>query len=114
MARLNDSYQLVRTNQAGDVRERVSEVVGDGVGGGDELLACADLNGAVAAGGAHEAADRPAGAVLDELAHGERGEHDREARVDGLALVVVDRAGGEVVLGHPERGLYLEDPVVGA
>jgi hypothetical protein len=40
--------------------------------------------------------------------------HDGQVRVDGLALVVVDRAGLQVVLGHPERFLDLEELVVGA
>jgi hypothetical protein len=36
---------------------------------------------------------------------GERGEHDAQVRVDGFALVVVDRPCGEVVFGHPKRCL---------
>jgi hypothetical protein len=44
-----------------DLRERGLEVGGHGVGRGNELLASADLNGAVAPRGAHEPADRPAG-----------------------------------------------------
>jgi hypothetical protein len=59
-------------------------------------------------------ADRPAGALLDEPADRERGEHDAEVGVDGLALVVVDRPGGQVVLGHAKRGFDREQPVVGA
>jgi len=73
-----------------------------------------DLDRAVAAGGLHELADRPAGAVLDEPGYRERGEHDCQVRLDRGAFVVVDRAGGKVVLGHPERFLDLEQPVVGA
>ena len=71
-----------------------------------------DVDGAVAAGGVYELLDRPAGAVFEESAHGERGEHDREMRVDRLAFVVVYQSGGEVVLGHAEGFFDLEQPVV--
>jgi hypothetical protein len=74
----------------------------------------ARICGAVAAGGAHEPTDRPSGALLHEPADGQRGEHHREVGVDGFAFVVVDRPGGQVVLGHPERGFDLVEPVVGA
>jgi hypothetical protein len=72
-----------------------------------------DLDGAVAAGGADELADRPAGTVLDPAGHGQGGEHDREVRVDRLTLVVVDRPGLQVVFGHAEGLLDVEEPVAG-
>jgi hypothetical protein len=50
---------------------------------------------------------------LDPSGHGQRGEHDRQVRLDRLALVMVDRHGAQVVLGHPERLLDLEQPMVG-
>jgi len=49
--------------------------------GGSELLAGADLDGAISPGVAHEPADRPASALLDELAHGECGGHDGRSAV---------------------------------
>ena len=58
---------------------------------GEEVSAGADLDRAVAAGGANEFLDRPAGAVLDEPGDGQRGEHDGEVGFDGVAFVVVDR-----------------------
>ena len=87
---------------------------GQGVGGGDDVVAGLDLDGAVAAGGVDELADRPAGLVLDPAADGQGGEHDGQVGFDGVALVVVDRPGLQVVLGHAERLLDLEQPVVGA
>ena len=62
-----------------------------------------DLDSAIAAGGLDEFPDGPAGGLLDPAADGQGGEHDRQVRVDGFALVVVDRPGLQVVLGHPER-----------
>ena len=52
-----------------------------------------DLHGAVAAGGADEFLDAPAGLGLDPVADGHGGEHDGQVGVDGFAFVVVDRAG---------------------
>jgi hypothetical protein len=45
---------------------------GGGVLAAEDLVAGADVDGAVAAGGVHELANRPAGAVLDELGDRER------------------------------------------
>jgi len=58
--------------------EGLAEVVGDGVGGGDDVLAGLDLDLAVAAGGLDELPDRPAGLRLGPPAESERGEHDRQ------------------------------------
>jgi hypothetical protein len=52
------------------------------------VLAGAELDGAVAAGGADEALGGPAGAVLDEPGDGERREHDGQAGAGALARVV--------------------------
>jgi hypothetical protein len=49
---------------------------------------------------ADEASDGPVGALLDEPCDRERGGRDDQVGVDGLALVVVDRPGLEVVLGR--------------
>jgi hypothetical protein len=76
-------------------------------------LAGADLDGAVAAGGADEPSDGPAGAVFDQAGDREGGEDDGQVRVDRLAFVVVDRPGGQVVFGYPERLLDVVEPVVG-
>src|SRR5215471_13592571 len=61
-----------------------------------------DLDGAAAACGADELADRPARLGFDPAADGEGGERDGQVGFDGVALVVVDGPGLQVVLGHPE------------
>jgi hypothetical protein len=53
--------KLVHTGAA-DLGQRVAEVVGLWVGGGEGLASGFDLHGAVAAGGADEFLDAPAGA----------------------------------------------------
>jgi uncharacterized protein YndB with AHSA1/START domain len=54
--------RLVRISAAaGNGFEGLSEVVGEGVGGGDGLSSGLDLDGAVAAGGLDEPADGPSG-----------------------------------------------------
>ena len=50
---------------------------------------------------------------LDPVADGHRGEHDAQVCVDRFACAVVDRAGLQVVLGHPEGLLDAPEPVVG-
>ena len=50
-----------------------------------------DLHGALAAGGADESLDAPTGLVLDIVADGHGGEHDRQVGFDGFAEVVIDR-----------------------
>jgi len=81
-----------------DECEGVAEVWRERVFGGDGVLAGTDLDGAVAAGGADEFLDGPAGAGLDEPGDGEGCEHDGQVGVDGLALAVVDGPGSQVVL----------------
>ena len=71
------------------------------------------LDGAVAAGGADEFLDAPAGLVLDEVADGQGGKHDRQVDVDRFAFVVVDRAGLQIVFGHAEGLLDASQLVVG-
>src|SRR3954447_10807372 len=91
--------KLVRRSAgAVDGFERVAEIGGGGVRGGDGVAAGLDFDSAVAAGGADELLDRPAGPVLDPAADREGGEHDAQVGVDGLALVVVDRPGLQVML----------------
>ena len=58
--------------------------------GGEGVCAGADLDGPLAAGGAHELPDRPAGGLFDPAADGRGGEHDGQVRFDGVALAVVD------------------------
>src|SRR3954469_7666809 len=94
--------KLVSARLAVDGVEGCAEVVGKGVGGCDGVGAGLDLDGAVAAGGADELLDGPSGRVLDEAGDRQGGEHDREVGLDRVTLVVVDRSGGQVVLGHPE------------
>jgi hypothetical protein len=48
------------------------------VGGGEDLLSSADLDGAVAACGADELLDAPAGLVLNPMRDHQCSEHDRE------------------------------------
>ena len=80
-----------------DLRECVVESAGSGSAAVMSCLPGADLHGAVAV-----------------AADGERGEHDAQVGVDRLALVVIDRPCREVVFGHPEQGLDLVEPAVGA
>jgi hypothetical protein len=61
-----------------DGAEGLAEVVGDWIGGGQDVLAGLDLDLAVAAGGLDELPDRPAGLRLDPAADGQGGEHDSE------------------------------------
>ena len=63
---------------------------GSGSSGGQGVLPGADFDGPVAAGGTDEPLDGPAGAGLDEPGDRERGEHDAQVGVDGLAFAVVD------------------------
>jgi hypothetical protein len=79
--------------QLPDERQGVAEVGQERVFGGKGVLAGADLHGAVAAGGADELLDRPAGAVLDEPGHGQGGEDDGQVGFDGVPFAVVDRPG---------------------
>jgi len=63
------------------------------------VLTDADRDRAIAAGDAHELLDGSAGAVLGEPGDREGCEHDVVVGLHGLPLVVVDRAGSQVVLG---------------
>ena len=74
----------MRTGRAPDRVERLVQVLGDGVGRGDCVVAGLDLDRAVTAGGLDEFLDAPAGLVLDPARDGERGEHNAQVRVDGL------------------------------
>src|SRR5271166_4607512 len=80
-----------------DEGEGVAEVGREWVFGGEGVVAGADLDGAVAAGGSDEFLDGPAGAVLDEPGDGEGGE-DGQVGLGGVALAVVDRPGPQIVL----------------
>jgi hypothetical protein len=46
------------------------------------------------------------------MADSQSGEHDGQVRLDGVAGVVVDGPGLQVVFGHPEGLLDVPDPVV--
>jgi hypothetical protein len=91
--------------------EGLAEVVGQRVGGGDDVRAGLDLDRAVAACGADEFPDRPSRAVFDPAADRQGGEHDRQVGFDGVALAVVDglcRCSGyaDVVVVMPARAGY--------
>jgi hypothetical protein len=69
-------------------------VLGYGVGGGENLWSrCTVLHGAITACSTDEFLDAPTGLVLDPVADGQCSEHNAQVRLDGIALVVVDRAG---------------------
>ena len=51
---------------------------------------------------ADEFLDAPTSLGLNPVTDRHRGDDDAQVRLDRLADVVVDRAGGRVVLGHPE------------
>jgi hypothetical protein len=97
-----------------DFGEGFGKVIGRGFGGGERLLSGLDRDGALAACGPHEFLDAPTCLGLDPVADGQGGEHDGHVGVDGVAGAVVDGAGGQVVLGHPERLLDAPQLVVGA
>ena len=60
-----------------------------------------DLDGAVATGCADEPPDRPSSPVFDLVPDDQGGEHDRKMGFDRVALVVVDRAGLQLVFDIP-------------
>jgi hypothetical protein len=95
---------LVRTSAA-DSGEGFGEVVGLGFGGGECLSSGLDRDCAVAACGSHEFLDAPTCLVVNPVRYGQCSEHDRQVCLNGLAGVVVDRAGPQVVLGHAEAAL---------
>ena len=66
------------------------------------MLAGFDGDLSVASRGPHEFLDAPTGFGLDPAGYRQCGEHDGEVGLDRLAFVVEDRAGLQVVLGHPE------------
>ena len=78
------------------------------------MLAGLDLDRAVAPCGPHELLDGLTGGGLNVAGYGEGGEHDGQVGLDRFALVVVDRSGTQVVLGHPEALLHQRDERGGA
>jgi hypothetical protein len=91
-----------------------TDVVGQGVGGGDGLVSGLDLDGVVAAQPGDELLDRPVGELLEPAGDGEGGEHDSEVGLDRVAFVVVDRPRAQIGLGHAEALLDLPQLVVSA
>jgi hypothetical protein len=77
---LNREVRMSRFRRVDGV-EGLAEVVRDGVGGGD-VVAGLDLDSAVAAGGAKELADGPAGLALDPARDGQGSEHDCQVDLD--------------------------------
>ena len=117
MRRYGERYltfiKLVRT-WAMDFGEGFGEFGGWGLGGGQGLAPGLDGDGAVAACGTHEFLDTPTSLSLNPVADRQGGEHDRQVRVDGVAGAVINRAGLQIVLGHPEALLDTPELVVGA
>jgi hypothetical protein len=103
---------LVRSVVLADGVECGVEVVGVGVGGGDGVFAGLDLDGAVAACGADEFLDRPVGGVFDSAGYREDGKHDGQVGFDGRVCGGRSAGPGGRV-GHAERLLDVEQPVVG-
>jgi transposase len=69
--------KLVRNVAGVDLGDGVGEVFGRWLGGGDGVVAGADGDGSVAACGADEFLDAPAGGLLDPVRHRQCCEHDR-------------------------------------
>jgi hypothetical protein len=74
-----------------DEGEGIAEVWRQRVFGGEGVVADTDLDGAVAAGGADELPDGPAGAVLGEPSDGQGGEDDRAAPRRARRVSVLNR-----------------------
>ena len=84
-----------------------------GFGGGEGVVAGLDGDGSVASCSAHEFLDAPAGLAFDPVRYRHRGEDDGQVGFDRVAGAVIDRAGLQVVLGHPERLLDAPQLVIG-
>ena len=87
---------------------------GDGLARGDGLAGDREGDVAVLTEGTHEAFDGPAGGLFDVVADRQRSEHDRQVSIDRLFLVVVDRAGFQIVFGHSERVFDMPQLVIRA
>ena len=86
---------------------------GQGVGGGE--VVAVEVDGDLLEGleGTDDAFDADPGGVLEVSGDGQGGHDYGQVRLDGIALVVEDGAGSQVVLAHPERGLDVPQLVVG-
>ena len=62
--------------------------------------------------GADDALDADPGGVLEVAGYGQGGHHHGQVSLDGVTGVVEDRAGSQVVLAHPERGLDVPQLVI--
>ena len=76
---------------------------GQGVGGGE--VVAVEVDGDVLEGleGTDNAFDADPGGLLEVPGDGQGGHDHGQVRLDGIALVVEDGAGSQVVLTHPER-----------
>jgi hypothetical protein len=72
------------------------------------LVAGFDFHGAVSAGSADEFLDAPTGLGLNVMTDGHRRDDNAQVGFDGLAHVVIDRAGLQVVLRHPKAFLMCQ------
>ena len=86
---------------------------GQGVSGGE--VVAVDVDGDVLEGieGADDAFDADPGGLLEVAGDGQGGHDHGQVGPGGDMGVVEDRAGSQVVLAHPERGLDVPQLVVG-
>ena len=76
---------------------------GQGVGGGE--VVAVEVDGDLLEGpeGTDDAFDADPGGLLEVPGDGQGGHHHGQVRLDGIAGVVEDGSGSQVVLAHPER-----------
>ena len=63
--------------------------------------------------GVDYAFDADSGGILEAVGYGQGGHHHGQVSLDGLTLVVEDRAGSQGVLAHPKRLLDVPQLVAG-
>ena len=85
---------------------------GQGVGGGE--VVAVEVDGDLLEGleGTDNAFDADPGGLLEVPGDGQGGHDHGQVRLDGIALVVEDGAGWQVVLTHPERLLHVPQLVI--
>jgi hypothetical protein len=83
-----------------------ADVVGQRVGGGDDLVAGLDFDGVVEAQAGDELLDGPVGALLEPVGDGEGGEHDGEVGLDRVALAEASLQLRVRVWNHSEQPIF--------
>ena len=86
---------------------------GQGVGGCEGVAVEVDGDLLEGLEGADDVSDAHPGGVLGVAGHGQGGHDHGQVGLDGVAGVVEDRAGSQVVLAHPEGRLDVPQLVVG-